>query len=78
MNNAKKIACQVLFNNKDKEYLEEDRKFQGCPSIAVTKAGRIYTAWFAGGTCEPHIDNYCVVEYSDNGIDWIKKLKIVR
>ena len=78
MNNAKKISCPIIGDGNKERFLEGNREFQGCPSIAITKKGRIYTAWFAGGTSEPHIDNYCLVSYSDDGgVTWSKDVIII-
>ena len=78
MNNAKKISCPIIRDGNKERFLEGNREFQGCPSIAITKKGRIYTAWFAGGTSEPHIDNYCLVSYSDDGgVTWSKDVIII-
>ena len=42
MDNASKISCDILYNPRDTRYLENIRMFQGCPTVAVTKGGRIY------------------------------------
>ncbi|MBQ0125773.1 MAG: exo-alpha-sialidase, partial [Clostridiales bacterium] len=42
-------------------------KFQGCPTIALTRGGRIWTGWYSGGVREPHMDNYEIITYSDDG-----------
>lgn len=41
--------------------------FVGCPTIAATKKGRLFLGWYTGGDTEPHIDNYGVIVYSDDG-----------
>lgn len=51
----------------DDSVSEEHRAWQGCPSIAVTKKGRLFAAWFTGGLFEPCIYNYNVLVKSDNG-----------
>ena len=55
--NAKQ-PCKVLYKPTDPIYDENIRRFQGCPTIAVTKKGRIFIGWYSGGTKEPHIENY--------------------
>ena len=67
MNNAKEIAASVIKKPCGEEFGEEIRQFQGCPSVAATRGGRIFAAWYAGGTGEPQIENYCLLVYSDDG-----------
>ena len=57
MENAKHIACDVLYRTQDPKYSEEIREYQGCPTVATTRGGRIYLGWYSGGTTEPHIEN---------------------
>lgn len=50
---------------------EEYRAWQGCPTIAVTRKGRIFAGWYTGGAFEPCIHNYNVlVKSDDNGENW--------
>lgn len=78
MDNASKFSCDILYNPQDTRYLENIRMFQGCPTIAVTKGGRIYLGWYSGGTREPHMNNYNILIYSDdNGITWSEPLLII-
>ena len=78
MDNAKRIACDVLLRTDDSKYREEIRQFQGCPTIATTRGGRIFLGWYSGGTIEPHIENYNILEYSDDGgATWSKPLLII-
>lgn len=51
----------------DDSFGEVNRAWQGCPSIAVTKNGRLFSAWFSGGDFEPCINNYNVLNLSDDG-----------
>ena len=51
----------------DDSFGEANRAWQGCPSIAVTKNGRLFSAWFSGGDFEPCINNYNVLNLSDDG-----------
>ncbi len=58
-------------NTTDEEY----RAWQGCPSVAVTKGGRIFAAWFTGGEGEPCIHNYNLLFKSDDGgMSWSNPL----
>ena len=76
--NAQKIACPLLYRPKDPAYGEDIRNFQGCPTIATTRGGRIYLAWYSGGTREPHIENYNLVIYSDDGgASWSDPLLVI-
>lgn len=78
MDNASKFPCDILYKSKDIKYSENIRLFQGCPTIAVTKGGRIYLGWYAGGTCEPHMRNYNILIYSDdNGKTWSEPVLII-
>ena len=50
---------------------EENRAWQGCPSIAVTKKGRVFAGWYSGGVFEPCILNYSMLVVSDDsGSTW--------
>lgn len=64
---ADKASCDFIYETKDPIYDEKIRQFQGCPSIAVTRGGRVWLAWYSGGVREPHMDNYCIITYSDDG-----------
>lgn len=78
MNNAKEKACEVLFYPDDPKYDENIRNFQGCPTIAVTKNGRIFAGWYSGGIKEPDMDNYNLLVMSDdNGQTWSKPILII-
>lgn len=78
MNNANKIPCDIIYNPVSRTYWESVRQFQGCPTIAVTRGGRIFLGWYAGGTKEPHMDNYNLLVYSDdNGETWSKPLLVI-
>ena len=76
--NAQRIACPLLYRPTDPAYGEDIRNFQGCPTIAVTRGGRIYLAWYSGGIREPHIENYNLVIYSDDkGATWSDPLLVI-
>ena len=78
MNNAASIACDMLYRTEDTRYAESIRKFQGCPTVAVTPGGRIYLGWYSGGVCEPHMDNYNLLVYSDDeGKSWSLPLLVI-
>ena len=78
MDNAKRVACPLLLHPKDGAYAEGIRRFQGCPTIAATRGGRLYLGWYAGGTREPHIENYNLLIYSDDeGVTWSRPLLVI-
>lgn len=65
---AAKRPCEVILHPTEPYYTEPDiRLFQGCPTVAVTKGGRIFAGWFSGGFSEPHPDNFNILTYSDDG-----------
>lgn len=71
MDNANKVSCSVIIRPNPDLYDEKSREYQGCPSVAITKNGRIFVAWYAGGFNEPHMDNYNLVHFSDDdGKTW--------
>lgn len=59
--------CRVLYRPRDEKYAESIRKFQGCPTVALTRGGRIYLGWYSGGVREPDMENYNYLIYSDDG-----------
>lgn len=60
----------IDFNPGD-EISEDNRAWQGCPTIAVTKGGRLFAGWYTGGMFEPCIDNYNIlIQSDDNGETW--------
>ena len=67
MTNAQKIPAELLYTPTDPAYDEAPRKYQGCPTLAVTKGGRIWMGWYAGGVREPDMDNYNLLLKSDDG-----------
>lgn len=72
-------ACPVLFHPTDRKYVDESvRLFQGCPTIAATRGGRLYAGWYSGGTKEPHMDNFNLLIRSDDlGKTWSKPLLVI-
>ena len=50
------------------KYFSPYRVWQGIPAIEITKGGRIFSAFYSGGTKE-EIDNFSVVVKSDDGGD---------
>ena len=59
-------------------YGEDNRAWQGCPTIAVTKKGRLFAGWFSGGAFEPCLLNYDILVMSDDkGKTWSKPILTV-
>ena len=78
MDYAKLIPCKVVRDVYSSKYWESIRIFQGCPTIAVTKGGRIFAGWYAGGTREPHMNNYNLLIVSDDGGEtWSKPIMVI-
>lgn len=77
--NARNIACELILYPQDEKYINERvRSFQGCPTVAVTKKGRIFLGWYSGGWREPHMDNFNLLIYSDdNGKTWTKPVLVI-
>ena len=59
-----------------KQYAAPQRLWQGIPSIEVTKKGRIYLAFYSGGTKE-EIGNFVVLARSDDGVNYTEPLAVV-
>ena len=49
------------------ETWEGHRVWQGCPTIARTRGGRLFAGWYTGGLFEPCIRNFNVLVKSDDG-----------
>ena len=39
-------------------YAEQQRLWQGCPTVLCTRGGRVFVGWYTGGTREPSLKNY--------------------
>lgn len=78
MTNAQTIPAKLLYKTADPAYDEAPRKYQGCPTLAVTKGGRIWLGWYAGGVREPDMDNYNLLIMSDDGGEtWSKPYLVI-
>lgn len=66
-----------LHENTEETYNPEDRKWQGIPQIAVSNGGRIWASWYSGGDKEPSTDNYIVLSYSDDGVNFVDPFIII-
>lgn len=71
-------AFPYIFMAPDEKFGVHKRAWQGCPTIAVTKKGRMFAGWYTGGAFEPCIDNYNVLAMSeDGGKTWQDPLLVV-
>jgi len=78
MGNAETTSCDILYHSNDEKYAESIRRYQGCPTIAISRGGRIFVAWYSGGPNEPHIENYNLLIYSDDdGKTWSEQIIII-
>lgn len=56
-------------------HAEDNRGFQGIPSLAVSPGGRLWATWYAGPTPAEDHNNYVVLSTSDdNGATWTEVL----
>ena len=71
--------CELIMKPTDPKYTDVTiRQFQGCPTIAATRGGRLYVGWYSGGVREPHIDNFNLLVYSDDyGKSWSEPLLVI-
>ena len=71
--------CELIMNPTDPKYTDVTiRQFQGCPTIAATRGGRLYVGWYSGGVREPHIENFNLLVYSDDyGKSWSEPLLVI-
>ncbi|MBQ7652639.1 MAG: exo-alpha-sialidase [Victivallales bacterium] len=54
------------------------RLWQGCPTVAITPGGRLFAGWYSGGSIEPSIRNYSLLQVSDDGgLTWSKPLLVI-
>ena len=51
----------------DESFGEANRAWHGCPTVAVTKKGRLFAGWYSGGAFEPCLYNYNILAMSDDG-----------
>lgn len=70
--------ANILSKPEGEKYQTANRLWQGCPSIAKTKGGRLYAAWFSGGVKEPGYGSFNLVFYSDDdGLTWNENYIVV-
>jgi hypothetical protein len=50
----------------DSRFTDDEVRYQGCPTVAVTRGGRIFVGWYGGGVREPSLEHFNIVRYSDD------------
>lgn len=71
------LQMEAFKVNPGPEYQSRARLYQGVPTIARDKSGRLWAAWFAGGRDESN-DNYVVVVTShDDGATWTEPVLVI-
>lgn len=62
----------------DESYSERNRAWQGAPSVALTRGGRLYLTYMSGGIYEPDPRNCAIIQYSDDGGDrWSEPVAVL-
>jgi 2-keto-3-deoxy-galactonokinase len=64
--NAKE-PCSVRYYPTDSRFTEAEVRYQGCPTVALTRGGRVFVGWYGGGVKEPSLEHFNIVKYSDDG-----------
>ncbi|MBM3843428.1 MAG: exo-alpha-sialidase, partial [Verrucomicrobia bacterium] len=59
------------------QYGDDQRRFQGIPSVAISEGGRLWATWYSGGAGEGP-ENYVLLATSgDSGLTWSKPLFVI-
>lgn len=78
MYNAKFIPAEVFYKPKSTKYYNNCCMFIAASSVAVTRGGRIYASFLAGGLREPSMFNHCILVCSDDGgKTWSEPLLVI-
>jgi len=71
------LAPVSVRSAEDPHYADDQRQFQGIPSIAITPGGRLWATWYSGGAGEGP-DNYVLLATSaDRGHTWSKPVQVI-
>ena len=70
-------SVELRYGCTDEMYGPDVRKYQGVPTLAITKGGRMFLGWCSGGNAEPRIENYDILHYSDDFGKTFKKTPVV-
>lgn len=65
----------ITDKNKLQKFTVPYRLWQGIPSIEVTRGGRIFSAFYSGGTKE-EIGNFCLLISSDDGVTFSEPIAV--
>ena len=78
MEDHKHTINSEIIVNPPAEFGVKYRLWQGCPSIARTRGGRLYAGWYSGGRREPSMFNYnLLIRSDDEGLTWSKPLLVI-
>lgn len=79
MSADKDLALQTVTINDSPgpEYANEARKWQGIPSLERTNGGRLYAAFYSGGSGEGHENYVAVVTSDDDGHTWTEPRLVI-
>ena len=62
----------------DERFSVKKRLWQGCPTIARSRGGRLYAGWYSGGRREPSLFNYnLLVRSDDEGLTWSEPILVI-
>ena len=61
---------EVIFNPENEKYKDENRKWQGIPSIEITEDGTLWVVFYSGGTRESNENYVLAVRSDDKGKSW--------
>uniref|UniRef100_UPI003216350C sialidase family protein n=1 Tax=uncultured Draconibacterium sp. TaxID=1573823 RepID=UPI003216350C len=61
---------EIIFNPENPKYKDENRRWQGIPSIEITENGTLWTVFYSGGTRESNENYVLVVRSNDKGKTW--------
>lgn len=71
---AGELVPPVVLDPLPAEYADENRKFQGIPSLCVTDDRNVWACWYAGGVTEDDNNYVLVIHSQDGGETWSKPL----
>jgi hypothetical protein len=56
------------------QYADDQRVFQGIPSVTQSPGGRLWANWYTGGPSEGHLNYVLLARSDDNGQTWSKPI----
>lgn len=72
------VPPDIYLEPSDPGFADENRIWQGIPSIERTKKGRLWSAFYGGGRREGKGNYIMVVKSDDNGLTWTKPVLVVK